>query len=152
LDQLDKVSGGAALGNIRILATIEYAVNANLLVGVRGGIALGTFTGTAAANDAKASQISPVHLELRGTYLFGKDALMHAGLAPYITLGGGYAPFDTKVPNGVTVKLNGQNKTVDAYNVAGPIFATGGGGVRYALSGRAGILFGVRLNLALGNG
>jgi hypothetical protein len=160
--KLDKVQGGTALGNIRIFATFDYAFTPNVMAGVRAGYVFGTYPGASASNDGKTSQLGPFHLELRGMYVIGKDALAKAGLAPYITVGGGYAPWDTKVPAGVTVKCtdancgvpggSSTNKTVDAYQIAGPIFVTGGGGIRYAFAPRVALLTGLRVNFAFGGG
>jgi hypothetical protein len=156
---LDNVSGGVAPGNLRLLLTVEYAITRNILVGVRGGLVLSTYTGTAAIADARTSPLSPFHLEARGTYVFGKDALVRTGLFPYATLGGGYAPWDTKVPGGVTVVENPRdmtmspsNRSVDAWNIAGPLFVTAGGGIRYAFSTRAAVLVGARASLTFGGG
>src|SRR5262249_39673592 len=139
------------------LASFDYAISANLMLGVRAGLVFGTYPGASATNDGKTSPLSPLHIELRGTYVIGKDALAKPGLAPYMAAGAGYAPWDTKVPGGVTVKMNGgtgaaTNKTVDAYQIAGPMFITLGGGIRYGFSPRVALLAGLRVNVSLGNG
>jgi hypothetical protein len=147
----DKVSGGGTLGNLRLLLSLEYAFSANILAGIRGGIILLRYPGTAAANDGKASQLGPVHIEARGTYVIGKDALAKAGTAPYIMVAAGYGEFSGKVA--VSVRETGVTgtKQVDAWALGGPIFAALGGGIRYAFSPRAALLAGPRLNLAFGN-
>ncbi len=147
----DKVSGGGTIGNVRLLLSLEYAFTANLLAGVRGGIILLRYPGTAAANDGKASQLGPVHIEVRGTYVIGKDALAKAGVAPYIMVAAGYGEFSGKVA--VSVRETGVTgtKQVDAWSLGGPIFAAVGGGIRYAFSPRAALLAGPRVNLAFGN-
>jgi hypothetical protein len=66
----DKVSGGGAFGNIRVLASVDYALTMNILVGARLGYVLNTYPGQAAKDDSKS--FPPVHLELRGTYLIGR--------------------------------------------------------------------------------
>jgi hypothetical protein len=148
----DKVAGGGAFGNVRILISLEYALNPNFLLGFRGGLILNAYPGTAAQNDGKFSALGPIHLEGRATYLIGKDALMKAGVAPYIMGALGYAQYTAKV--GVSVRENPSptNKQVDAWAVGGPFFVSLGGGIRYAFSPRAAFLFGPRVNFALGNG
>lgn len=147
----DKVAGGAAPGSIRILASVDYALNMNLLLGARIGYVAGGYSGQAAKDDAKA--FPPLHAEVRGTYLFGQDALTKS-LAPYMMLGAGIAPFDAKVKVSVIEQPQGQPRTqkeVDAWHLAGPAFAALGGGVRIGLGQRAALMGGLRLNLAFGN-
>jgi hypothetical protein len=150
----DKVAGGGAFGNVRILLSIDYAFNPNFMAGLRGGVIVNGYPGTAASNDGKFSALGPVHLEARATYLIGKDALLKPGVAPYIMGGVGYSQFTARV--GVSVREQGtpQNKQVDAWAIGGPIFFSLGGGIRYALgaAARAALLIGPRINVALGNG
>jgi hypothetical protein len=133
----------------------DYALNMNMLVGIRAGYELLTMP------SAVSASFAPVHLEGRFTYLFGKDALM-AKVAPMAFLGVGAGEFDAFVP--VQVFLNtgggilGPGKE-NAWLSAGPLFAAAGGGVRLGLGkklaatgalkvqgafgGQAGFLFGV---------
>jgi hypothetical protein len=149
----DKVSGGGAFGNVRILAAVDYALNMNLLLGARLGLVLNTYPGQAAKDDGKS--FPPVHVELRGTYLFGKDAILKK-VAPFVMFGGGISTFETAVKVSVvenafppaTGKLA---KDVDAWQLAGPAFVTFGGGARIGLSERAAFMLGARVNLAFGN-
>jgi hypothetical protein len=144
----DKVQGGLARGNIRAMVTFDFAPTANLMLGVRLGYVLNTYPGTAASNDGKT--FAPVHLEARVAYVFGKDALAKAGLAPYVFVAGGVAEWDAQVS--VTVVETGANgaKSVQAWNTAGPGFVSLGGGLRYAFTPRFAALFGPRLNAAFG--
>jgi len=148
----DKVSGGGAFGNIRILAAIDYALNLNLLLGARVGYVLNTYPGQAAKDDGKS--FPPVHLELRGTYLFGKDALLQK-IAPFIMFGGGVSTFETAVKVSVVETNPATNlktaKDVDAWQLAGPFFTTVGGGARVGLNERAALMLGARVNFAFGN-
>jgi hypothetical protein len=146
----DKVSGGGALGNIRIMVSFDYAVNNNVLVGARAGYVLLTYPGQAAKDDGKT--FPPIHLELRGTYLIGPDALAKK-LAPYAMVGGGISTWDASVKVSV-VEQNGSTKTardVDAWHIGGPAFLTLGGGVRLGFNPRMALMTGLRLNLAFGN-
>lgn len=147
----DKVSGGGAFGNIRIMASIDYALNLNMLLGARLGYVLNTYPGQAAKDDGKS--FPPVHLELRGTYLIGKDALLKK-VAPYVMVGAGISTFETAVKVSVVETTDTNTKIakdVDAWQLAGPGFITFGGGARIGLSDRAAFMLGARVNLAFGN-
>ena len=149
--QSDKVSGGGALGNFRILVSADYAVTSSILVGVRLGLALNTYPGQAAKDDGK--NFPPIHAEARGTFLLRKDALMESW-APFVMAGAGIAPFEAKVGVSVIEQPTGGAKTakqVDAWHLAGPGFFMLGGGVRFQPSPRIAIPIGLRLNLAVGN-
>jgi hypothetical protein len=166
LGRSDQVQGGFAHGPFTIMASLDYALNTNMLLGIRAGYeALTIPTG---------SSFAPVHLEARFTYLFGKDAITQK-IAPMIFLGAGAGEFDAFVP--VQVFLNeptasggtaiAQGKE-NAWITAGPVFVAGGGGARLALGkklaatgalklqgafgGQAGFLFGVvpELGIQLG--
>lgn len=146
----DKVKGGGAPGGFRLYATFDYAATANILVGARAGVVLGTYDGDAAKVDGKRFGAAPLHVELRGTYVFGKEGIGKAGLAPYAFVAGGVSTWDAKVP--VSVKITGQKdlKTVDGWYLGGPGFIGLGGGVRYAFSQRAALTGGLRLDFAFG--
>jgi hypothetical protein len=148
----DKVSGGGAFGNVRVLASVDYALTMNLLLGARIGYVLNTYPGQAAKDDSKS--FPPVHLELRGTYLIGADALLKK-VAPFVMVGGGVSTFETAVKVSVVSLDPATNKKsamdVDAWQLAGPIFITVGGGARVGLSERAALMLGARVNLAFGN-
>jgi hypothetical protein len=148
----DKVSGGGAFGNIRLMASLDYALNMNMLVGARLGYVLLTYPGQAAKDDGKS--FPPIHLELRGTYLFGPDAL-EAKVAPYVMVGAGISTFESSVKVTVVEVVPATNtkvaKDVDAWHLSGPAFITFGGGARIGINPRAAIMAGARVNLAFGN-
>ncbi|MDB4942598.1 MAG: hypothetical protein JWP97_2132 [Labilithrix sp.] len=153
--QSDKVSGGTAIGNIRIMLSADYAVTSSILVGARLGLALNTYPGQAASDDGK--KFPPLHAEVRGTFLLKKDALMQSW-APYVMVAAGLATFDASVkvnvverPGGVPTGSPAVAKNVDAWHIAGPGFFSTGGGVRVAIGQRAAFMGGLRLNLAIGN-
>ena len=160
INQSDKVTGGGAFGNVRIMATFDYALNMNILLGARFGFVANTYPGNAAGQDGKS--FPPIHLELRGTYLIGQDALTKK-LAPFVMVGGGISTFETAVtvlvvegpdaqaPAGSPANIGKTQKDVTAWHLAGPAFMTFGGGVRLALSERMALMLGVRVNLAFGN-
>jgi hypothetical protein len=145
----DKVQGGLAPGNIRVLLTVDYAFTVNFMAGIRLGYVLNTYPGTAGSNEGKT--FAPIHAELRGTYVFGKDALAKAGLAPYAMVAGGVSEWDSQVA--VTVVEAGTNgvKNAQAWNMSGPAFGSVGGGLRFAFSPRMAAMFGPRVNMAFGS-
>ncbi|WP_146655246.1 hypothetical protein [Labilithrix luteola] len=150
----DKVSGGGAFGNIRIMASLDYGLTNNWMVGARLGYVFNNYPGQAAKDDGKT--FAPIHLELRGTYYFGKDGYT-AKLAPYAFAGGGVSTFDAHVKVTVVEQEGGPGaggpktqKEVDAWNISGPGFLVFGGGARFALNHRMALSGGLRLNLAFG--
>ncbi|MBK8218109.1 MAG: hypothetical protein IPK71_30645 [Myxococcales bacterium] len=160
----NKVQGGVAPATIRILATADYGVTKNIMIGARLGLVVNTYPGTEGGVDGKGFS-APIHLEARGTYLFGDGLAKTKGIVPYAFLGGGISNWDAKV--GVTVTEarqpspstanctktgTGQNCTVDAWYLGGPGFIGFGGGVRIMATERVAIPLGLRMAFALGNG
>lgn len=156
------VQSGVAFGNLRILGSVDYALNPNVLLGLHGGYVL--FTDPATGKPGAA--FAPVHLEARLTYVFGQNALASPTVvSPLIMLGLGAGEFDAFVP--VTVGFNPpQGSTTalpprpeHAWLTAGPAFLAGGAGLRLkfgpslaaigalklegAFGGTAGFLFGI---------
>jgi hypothetical protein len=148
----DKVSGGGALGNIRVMLSMDYAINGNFMIGGRVGLVLNRYPGEAAGQDGKRFA-PPVHAELRGTYVLGKDALYNKGFAPYFFGGAGLSSFETKVDVKVVENVGGTRtqRDAEAWHLAGPGFLTAGGGGRFAFTPKAAAMFGLRLNLAFGD-
>jgi hypothetical protein len=147
----DKVAGGGAFGNVRLMLSADYAINLNFLLGVRLGYVLNTYPGAAAGVDGKS--FPPIHAELRGTYLIGQDALLKS-FAPYAMVGAGISTFEAAVKVSVVEQIPGGAKVakdVDAWHLGGPAFITFGGGARVAFSPRAALMAGLRVNLAFGN-
>jgi len=147
----DKVAGGAAFGNVRLMLAADYAITMNVLIGVRLGYVLNTYPGQAAKDDGKS--FPPIHAELRGTYLIGQDAITKS-IAPYAMVGAGVSTFEAAVKVSVVEQAPGGPKVpreVDAWHLAGPAFVALGGGARVAFSPRAALMAGLRLNLAFGN-
>jgi hypothetical protein len=150
----DQVVGGFKFpANIRFLATLDYALGKNSLLGLRAGYVLGTDPGKPA--------FAPLHLEARYTYLFGKDAVSKVGLAPMMLIGVGAGEFDAYVP--VTANLSctvgctkadpvgsKESGQVNAWLTAGPIFVTAGGGLRYLATSRFALLAAIKFQAAFG--
>ncbi len=147
------MAGGGALGNIRLMLTVDYAVHPNVLLGGRLGLVLNNYPGEAAAQDGKRFAI-PIHIELRVTYVFGEDALYTKGLKPYLFGGAGIGQFETKVQVQTISAPAGQpatRGTADAWHMSGPAFVSIGGGLRYAMTSRFALMLGVRINAAFLN-
>ena len=136
-------------GNFRVMLSFDYAVTANILIGLRLGYVLNTYNGQAGKTEGKA--FAPFHGELRGTYVIGKDALAKAGLAPYGMIAAGIAEFDANVQVTVLEKDLPQPVNASAWNMAGPAFFSLGVGLRYAFTPRFAGMFGPRLNMAFGS-
>jgi hypothetical protein len=169
--------GGIALGNIRVLASFDFALSQNMLIGFRGGYVARTDP----AVGSPGAAFAPVHLEARFTYLFG-DKPLSKGAVSFMAFGAvGAGEFDAFVP--VTVQLsspapptsctsgvtnsatNQQRCSENAWITAGPVFAALGAGARFrlgdafalpvalklegAFGGRAGFLFGLAPELAI---
>jgi len=150
----DKVSGGGALGNIRILLSADYSLTGNLQIGARLGLVINNYPGAAAAEDGKRYSL-PLHAELRVTYVVGKDPLFKKGFAPYFFAGAGAAQFETKVAVQTIEARAGSpavKKSVEAWHIAGPGFVSLGGGGRFAIKPNFAIMFGLRGNIAFLNG
>lgn len=131
------VTGGPILGNLRIMASLDYALNANMMLGARLGYVL--FTDPATGSPGAA--FPPIHLEARFTYLFGRDALTSSTVAPLVFAGLGLGEFDAYIP--VTVDPlpppngpGGGPVAENAWLTAGPFFFALGAGVRVRFSDR----------------
>jgi hypothetical protein len=148
-----KIAGGLALGTMRIMASYERAFTPNIGAEARLGFA---FNG--GPTPVGGAAFLPVHVEVRGKYWFGRNALGKKGIRPYVSLGGGLAQVDAKLPvtinpcadpNVSTCNANeidpNNTPTLDAYKKLGLMFLAGGGGVAYAFHPNHSI--GLNLNL-----
>jgi hypothetical protein len=147
----DQVGGGFKLGNVRLLASLDFAAGQNVLIGVRAGYILNTDPSSAAPKAAFA----PVHAEGRLTYVLGKNALSKPGISPMLFIGAGVGEFDAYVP----VKVYNANPppggsvgpfNENAWLTAGPLFLSGGGGVRYLMGPKMALNLALRLEAGLG--
>lgn len=131
----DSVGGGILPGNLRLMASFDYAVTMNVLLGARAGYVL--FTDPASS---PGPSFPPIHLEGRFTYLFGKDALA-SSIAPLIFVAAGASEFDASIsvqvrlgqasgPGGLPAGTRNEN----AWLTAGPFFGAVGVGVRFLAS------------------
>ncbi len=123
----DSVGGGFTLGNIRLMASLDYATSMNVLLGARIGYVLSTDPAS-----SPGPAFAPIHLEARLTYLFGKDALA-SSVAPLVLLALGAGEFDASFGVQVATTTNMRPLNETAWLVAGPFFAAAGGGLRFLL-------------------
>lgn len=144
--QAGNVGGGLQPGDVRVFFTFDYALSPSILVGARFGYVANAYTGNAAVKDGKAFG-TPIDLEARGTYLFGKQPLASVGFAPMVFAGLGISEFDGHTTTIVTTTTQ---QPVNAWVTDGPFFVEVGAGVRYAISLRAGFTAALRVNGALG--
>jgi hypothetical protein len=154
----DQVQGGFSHGPLHLLASFDYALNTNMLVGARAGYEL--FTDPApSAGSLVPPAFAPLHLEARFTYLLGKDALLKQ-FSPMLFVGLGAGEFDSYVPVQVFCTPPGPGKPPNACNnaiqpenawiTAGPFFASGGAGVRVLLNKKIAATGALRLEGAFG--
>jgi hypothetical protein len=154
--------GGIDLGNVRIMASVDYAATGNLLVGVRGGVTLLTYPGKSAVTDKFATG-SILYGEARVTGLIGKEPLRRSGIAPILFVGGGYSAFDAHA-TGVATRCKTMTASCNPTMVAAPLdvpvnlwitngpgFVDVGGGVRYAPMPKLAFIGALRINLSFGN-
>ncbi len=88
-------TGGIVRGDLRIMASFDYAITANLLAGARAGASIFTYPGQAAISDGRLpSFVSRFYGEVRGTWVFGDQALASPGLKPMVFGGLGLASFE----------------------------------------------------------
>jgi hypothetical protein len=109
----DHVQGGLGAGHGRLLASLDYAVTPNLLIGARAG-----FAGPIVPSPYRASPLGALHVEGRVTYLFGDDAVSRT-FAPLVLAAAGLGEFDAEVA--VPVFLGGGNAAVSAVPAGGPV-------------------------------
>jgi hypothetical protein len=153
--------GGIVPGDLRLMVAFDYALTANLLLGARLGATLFPYPGNAAVSDGRAFG-SRFYGELRGTWVFGDNAIGASGFHPLVLVGGGVAQFDGHVTSGAAYCPASQpfpkgacqapfvTGTVDIWETNGPGFGTLGGGVRWAASESIALTAAARLNLSFG--
>jgi hypothetical protein len=144
-----QAQSGLESGDVRLLASFDYAATANLLLGARVGIVLNGYRGEAAVHDGHAFG-PPIHLELRATYLFGNRPLASSGFAPLVFLAGGVGEFDASTTVGVVVNSVVGTRPMVAWQTGGPGFAALGGGLRYAFSPRVAFTAAIKFTAAFG--
>ncbi len=149
--QAGQAAGGLEPGNVRVLLSFDYAASTHLLLGSRFGLVVNGYPGASVARDGRGFG-PPVHLELRGTFLFGDRPLAHSGFAPLVFLSGGLGEFDASVSVRVIVSNVPGSRPMVAWQTGGPGFAALGGGFRYAFSPRVAFSAALKVTTAFGGG
>jgi hypothetical protein len=147
--QAGQAQGGVLGGDVRVVATFDYAVSTHLLLGGRFGLVFNHYPGSAAATNGRGLG-APIHAELRGTFLFGDRPLAHSGFAPLLFIGGGVGEFDAGSSVGVVVSNVPGVRPMLAWQTGGPGFAALGTGVRYAFSPRVALSADLKFTAAFG--
>ncbi len=141
----DQVASGLNASNLRLLASLDYALGHNVLLGARVGYVLRT---------GPSPTFGRLHLEARLTYAIGHDALTREGLSPILLAGVGAGEFDASVPVMVDlasfVDQPGAQQRENAWLTGGPLFVTAGGGVRALFGQRAALTAALKFMGAFG--
>ena len=138
------VTGGLQPANVRVKATIDFAVTQNLLLGVAIGYVAGTYQGNV------SPKFIPLHAEARVTWIFGSEPLMKSGFNVYAQLAGGVGEYDANITIRVVQDNIAGSRPVQAWHVGGPGFVALEAGARYAFSPRAALSLGFRGTAAFG--
>jgi hypothetical protein len=147
--QAGHADGGFTLGDVRVMAALDYALSPSFLIGGRLGYVFNAYTGQSAASAGRA--LGPkIHAEARATYLFGHEPLMHAGFAPMVFLGTGISEFDAHVMSVVTLDNVAGQQPVNIWITDAPFFVAVGGGIRYQFSLRSAFTAAARVNAVIG--
>ncbi len=148
--QSGHVDGGPGIGNVRVMLAVDYALTPNILAGVRFGYVFNAYTGSAAVQDGRAFGPN-LHIEARGTYVFGQQPLRRTGFSPMAFGGLGVSQFDWHTTSIVAFQNVALQQPVNIWYMDAPFFLTVGGGVRYQFSPRAAFTAALRLNVAIGS-
>jgi hypothetical protein len=135
-------SSGFALSTVRVLIGYERVVAGGFTAGAFAGLAVG-FGG--APNGR--SGMFPLHLEARGTYTFGEDPYVPAGMTPqrfhpFVFGSLGYAELDTTIAvrvDEIPCEIRAApacRRDLEAHRRVGRLFAAIGGGARWKIEGR----------------
>jgi hypothetical protein len=147
-------------GNLRVVGSFDFAITANLLIGARFGASLFPYPGHAAVSDGRELG-SRLYGEVRGTFVFGANAIGSAGLKPFILLGGGVAPFDGHASSAAAFCPAAQpagpgnpcqvplfTGRVNVWQTNGPGFGTLGIGLRWVATQAFALSLAARVNLS----
>ena len=152
--QAGQVAGGLHPGDLRALVALDYALTPEILVGARLGYVINSYPSADAAVKEGHAYGSKIHLEARGTYVFGDAPLAHEGFAPTVFVSAGMAEFDGHVASIVSMTQKASklliSQPVNVWLTSGPWFLAVGGGARYAFSPRAALNAALRVNAAFG--
>jgi hypothetical protein len=142
-------NGGITTGNVRVLLSGDVAVHPSILLGLRAGYVMNTFPGEAYTGARPFGR--HLHLEARGTYVFGSHPLSVVGFAPMVFAGFGISEFDGHLRSNVMLSGAAGRFPMEVWIIGGPYFAMLGGGLRYQFSLRSALTLAVRANTAFGD-
>jgi hypothetical protein len=146
-----QLEGGVKFGDVRVVIAADYAATRSILAGVRIGYVLNDYPGYAGVS-GRTEFLRHVHLEARGTYLFGSDPLTRVAFAPMVFGGAGFAPTDARSLTQVSfVGIRGRTPK-NAWQIGGPGYVVIGGGTRYTFSPRAAFTMAWKASLGFGAG
>jgi hypothetical protein len=126
------ISGGLGRATARVMIGFDRLLSANLSLGLRLGYAFG-------GRPPSEDKFFPFHAELRASYWFGSAPFESSGLRPFVTLSGGLAEVDGRVPVEY-YNPAGQKGELIAYRKTGKGFAGLGFGVVVPFAGDNGIV------------
>jgi len=136
------ISGGLGRATARLMIGFDRLLSANLSLGLRLGYAFG-------GRPPSTDKFFPFHAELRGSYWFGAAPFESSGLRPFVTLSGGLAEVDGRVPVEY-FNPNGQKGELIAYRKTGKGFAGLGFGLMVPFAGDNGIVPELRVRQMFG--
>jgi hypothetical protein len=136
------ISGGLGRATSRLMIGFDRLLSSNLSLGLRLGYAFG-------GRPAGADKFFPFHAELRAAYWFGGAPFESSGLRPFVTLSGGLAEVDGRVPVEY-YDPNGQKGELIAYRKTGKGFAGLGLGLMVPFAGDNGIVAELRARQMFG--
>jgi hypothetical protein len=155
-----RINQAIVRGNLRLVGSFDYAITANLLVGARFGASLFPYPGHAAVNDGRELG-SRLYGEIRGTFVFGANAIGSPGFKPFVLLGGGVAPFDGHASSAAAFCPAAQpagpgnpcqvplfTGRVNVWQTNGPGFGTLGIGLRWVATQAFALSVAARVNLS----
>jgi hypothetical protein len=128
----NQISGGLGRATSRISIGFDRLLSANLSLGLRLGYAFG-------GRPPSTDKFFPFHAELRASYWFGSAPFESSGVRPFVTLSGGLAEVDGRVPVEYYAP-SGQKGELIAYRKTGKGFAGLGFGVLIPFAGDNGIV------------
>jgi hypothetical protein len=142
------VKDSLAMGNVRLLLALDYAVTQNILLGARVGVSFFTYPGAAAANDGRTLSVGRLHAEMRSTVVFGSRPLVDIGIAPILFVAEGVSQFDAHTSDTIVLQSKLGGGPVRIWRINGPLFFAIGAGMRWAFTNRIVATAALRANLA----
>lgn len=132
------LSGGVAMGTMRVEASYDRVIGKRMTVGARAGF---IFLGPPQRRDGKS--FLPLHLSARFAFYFSKDPFAHKGVRPYAFVDAGLGESAARILTPVETSQGSSPSVVrklDVYQVGGPAFGGAGVGVQYAVTMRAALV------------